>query len=787
MSNAVRSRPIRRTRRWRALGLGVSLTCLAGLPLTALQSPAEFDELHAMFSAFRLDSDATGEVRGVTLTRESGEIELTDGTIALLRPFRGNRVGAVYVGPGRFRMTAPIAVERGQLARFFGSETIDHTFSGAFMLFTDETLQELEAAGVTFDGGARLAPHERLIDAADEYLVGNDTKDPDRELMSALLHGGRSGHSVFYAHLAPGGDRSSGRALFYQVARRMEEPIAFGRAVNRNTYELITSFKPAQAYLGDPTARAPRSVGVQVDHYTVDFTIRSGLDVEVEAELSIRALEPGGFWNPFSLTTSLRVDSARWSSGEPADFRRGRDGFALWLRVPETLQPGDSAAVKFWYRGSDLLEETRDWYYLTSSTYWYPRNGGERSTFDLTFHTPKDRELVSIGSNVQDTVVGNVRTTRWVTTDPFGHASFNYGEMASSVLVDPRIPPVAMTINEQAHRTIGVQRARATGLPETDLALVRRELEGDVANAISFFMTWFGDPPITELRVTEIPFNHGQAFPGMIHLSWITFEGMGTKGYDEMFRAHEVAHQWWGLGVKNLTYRDTWLSEGFSEFAGLWFLNTVLEEPERYLDRLRDTKREILSRRDKAPPIGLGTRVASRDNPRDYQTIVYDKGAWVLHMLRNIFMDLQTLDESRFVGMLRDFYLAFAGSEATTEDFRRAVEVHLGADMGWFFDQWLYGSAIPTYRVEYCGKELEDGRWAVTARVEQERVPEAFQMYVPLRLDFGNEGSARLRIGVRGPLTEVALPPMPRRPSRIVFNEFESVLAEVDDNGWRCR
>ncbi len=746
-----------------------------------------YDEVRALFSDLRLDQGATARIQGVTLKRESGELEFIEGTLALLETFEGRRIGAVFEGSGRFRMTAPIPIERDQLVRFFETETIDETFDGALLLFTDHTLEELEAAGVTFDASLRLARHEDILDDADEFFVDDNSKAVDRVLMSAILNADRPGYAMFYAHLMPGGRGSSGDELFFQVDAAGEEQISFGRAVNNDTFELISSFQSPQNYFGDPTAVRQRATGVAVDHYLMDFTVESGLDIEASVDVSIEPLEPGGFWMAFSLTTSLAVDSAKWASGEAADFRRGKDAFALWLRIPERIGVGDKEPVTFWYHGSELLEETRAWYYLTSSAYWYPRNGSDRSTFDITFHTPKDRELVSVGANVADSVIGNVRTSRWVTTFPSVHASFNYGEMEASILLDPRIPPVAMTINEQAHRSISVLRARATGLPETDLDNVRRVIQGDIANSISFFTTWFGEPPITDLRVTEIPFNHGQAFPGMIHLSWITYEGMGDEGYDEMFRAHEVAHQWWGLGVQNRTYRDTWLSEGFSEFAGLWYLNTVLQEPERYLDRLRDTKGDILRRRDKAPPIGLGTRAGSRDHPDDYQTMIYNKGAWVLHMLRNIFMDMQTLDESRFVEMLRDFYLAFVGDETSTGDFQRTVEAHLGMDMGWFFEQWVNGSAIPTYRVEYCGRELEDGTYSVTARVEQERVPTTFQMYVPLRLEFGDEGISRLRIAVAGPLTEVELPPIPRRPDRIVFNEFESVLAEVDNNGWKCR
>ena len=746
----------------------------------------DFDTAARALTDLRLDQGAVASVASIELRREEGRIDLVEGTLTLLEPIDGHRVGAVFDGTGRFRLSAPIAIEAERIETLYGERDVDATFEGAFLLFTDGTLAELADAGVEFSAGEPGRRAEDLLDDADEYLVDDDTKDVVRSVLRSVLHPDRPEYEYFHAHMFRGGERRADDDMFFDVDRSSLEEVSFGRAVSGDTYELIASFRPGRFYLGDPAARQATKIGVVISHYEIDATIESNLDFTAEAHLILEPVIEGGSWVAFGLTTLVEVDSLRWASGERADYRRGKDGYDLWLRIPDRIAAGTPATLTLWYHSDDLLEDTRDWYYLRSATAWYPRHGSHRATFDLTFRTPRDREIQSVGEQTENRVDGDTRTTRWVTPFASTHASFNYGEMVASRITDPRIPPVELTMNEAAHRTISRQRAALTGLPEADLDNVRTVVESDLANSISFFQTWFGTPPMTDLRVTEIPFNHGQAFPGMIHLSWITYEGMGDEGYDEMFRAHEVAHQWWGLGVEPHTYRDRWIAEGFAEFAGLWYLNTVLQEPEKYLDRLRDTKDDILSRRDKAGPIGLGTRAGSRDHPRDYQRMIYDKGAWVLHMLRNLFVDLETLDETRFVNLLRDFYRRHVGGEATTVDFQRVVEEHIGMDMGWFFDQWVNSSRIPDYRVSYCGVESEDGQFMVTARVEQERVPDTFQMLVPIRLDFGDEGSARFRIRVGGPLSEVPFPPLPRKPDRIVFNEFESVLADVDDDGWKC-
>jgi hypothetical protein len=104
--------------------------------------------------------------------------------------------------------------------------------------------------------------------------------------------------------------------------------------------------------------------------------------------------------------------------------------------------------------------------------------------------------------------------------------------------------------------------------------------------------------------------------------------------------------------------------------------------------------------------------------------------------------------------------------------------------MGWFFDEWVYGTAIPTYRVAYRAEPVAGGKWRMRLRVRQENVPDDFRMLVPYSIDFGDNRSARLRVDVRGPVTEVELPLFPLEPKGLRFNELEGVLAEVKMEKW---
>jgi aminopeptidase N len=134
---------------------------------------------------------------------------------------------------------------------------------------------------------------------------------------------------------------------------------------------------------------------------------------------------------------------------------------------------------------------------------------------------------------------------------------------------------------------------------------------------------------------------------------------------------------------------------------------------------------------------------------------------------------------------MRDFYRTYQGKRASTDDFRRVAEQHLGADLGWFFDQWIYGSEVPSYRVAYQTLPAEGNQYRVKLQVQQDNVPDDFQMYVPVTLDLGEDRVARLRVKVRGPRTEIDLPLMPAKPREIRFNDLDGVLAEVNMVDWR--
>ena len=256
-----------------------------------------------------------------------------------------------------------------------------------------------------------------------------------------------------------------------------------------------------------------------------------------------------------------------------------------------------------------------------------------------------------------------------------------------------------------------------------------------------------------------------------------------TQGDDEVFRAHEVAHQWWGIGVDYPTYHDQWLSEGFAEFSGLWYLQTVRQSNDKYFGMLRQYRSLASSSARTCPgrsPWATGSSRPGTTDLDDYSTIVYKKGAWVVHMLRIMMLDLKTMNEDRFTETMQDFYRSYQGKRASTDGFpagRRAAHRR---------PTWA-GSSTSGSTARRCRptgwptgpSRRTDGQFRVRLQVQQEDVPDGFLMYVPVTVDLGKDQVARVRVKVTGPRTEIELPPMPAEPKAVRFNDLEGVLAEV--------
>jgi hypothetical protein len=536
-------------------------------------------------------------------------------------------------------------------------------------------------------------------------------------------------------------------------------------------------------------------------HYAIDMTL-DGEDLEEErVELRLQAIEPGTAALQFSVSPLLEVRSVLAAAGEPLFFVREQTGRNEWeptVRVffPAALPTEGPTEITFVCGGDivdsyDAIRSGR--YALKAPVGWYPALGYlKRATYEMTFRVDEDEEVFASGEMLADEVSDDTRVVRFRQDSPVGFTSFNYGSMETEEVDIEGAPPIIVFGNSGGMG--GTRRARNVGI--------------DVGNSLNYFSQMFGPYPFSYMYVTLIPYAHGQGFPGLLHLAASTFSS-SVEGVTEAFRGHEVAHQWWGHIVGWKSYRDQWLSEGFAEYSGALYAAFYHQDDEILDDMTNAWRHDItgtgnvravlgferygyppqmmrLSLGSASGPISIGSRLASGEAPIDYNILVYEKGAYVLHMLRMLFFDLRAGNDEPFRAMMRDYVETYRGSDATTEDFRRVVERHAGGDMGWFFDQWVYGTGIPTYRYAWKTEDGDDGTPVLKLRVRQSVEPESaglFDMPVPLRAEFGDDRASVVRLRINRAEHTFQFP-VPRAPTAVVLNHANAVLADVIEESW---
>jgi aminopeptidase N len=267
----------------------------------------------------------------------------------------------------------------------------------------------------------------------------------------------------------------------------------------------------------------------------------------------------------------------------------------------------------------------------------------------------------------------------------------------------------------------GAVAFRAYGLGRTQDEAAR--LLARAGEILRFFETEFGPFPYSSLTLLAIegltPGGHSP--PGMVVMAErpvfirrpLRDDPAGFDDVPDFFLAHELAHQWWGQGVAGQNYRERWLSEAFAQYAAaLWVRQRHGERVFR--DMMARMGRWAL-RMEERGPIHLGHRLGHiRGDAQVYRAIVYDKGAYVLHMLRAL------VGEETFRRALTDFQAAHRFGKAGTDDLRNALENASGKDLGPYFETWVYRTELP--RITYSSRSAPGGaagyRTTVQARVE---------------------------------------------------------------------
>lgn len=197
-------------------------------------------------------------------------------------------------------------------------------------------------------------------------------------------------------------------------------------------------------------------------------------------------------------------------------------------------------------------------------------------------------------------------------------------------------------------------------------------------------------------------------FGGMENASAIFYYEGSVSGSrtDEELQSHEIVHQWFGNMATEKSFAHLWLSEGFATY-----LTHVYMEAHYGTDKL---EQEMNADRAAVLEFVKNSKRPVVDTTHDYMKLLnansYQKGSWVLHMLR------RQLGDSVFHKSIRDYYATYSGKNADTKDLQKIFEKNSGKDLQQFFQQWLYTPENPDLKISWQYLPAEK---AVAVTVEQ--------------------------------------------------------------------
>ena len=506
---------------------------------------------------------------------------------------------------------------------------------------------------------------------------------------------------------------------------------------------LITTSAIAQEPDPIPAGIAPASIpyapGVDVVHYEVEIGLGEGADWfegKVAIHISVEEINPilPLDFSGLEITEVLVATRA-------ADFRH-EDGV---LRIPLTgYQAGDVVTVQIAYQGVPddglILRDNihgaptafvDNW--PNRTRFWLPSvdHPSDKATVRYTVHAPSAWKVIANGH-----LAGEPTSTPSGALGPAGDRRSWVWE------VGVPISPYNMVIGaaDMEISTVGLAACgrapasrRADGCVEVTYWVFPEDVEKAhpsfprAAQMVEFFTDLVGDYPFEKLANVQ----SATRFGGMENASAIFYSEreIASGRSIEGTVSHEIAHQWFGDAVTEASWHHLWLSEGFATYFGALFFEAT-DGVEGFRERMEQSRQRILQSQDVNRPV---VDLTERDLFALLNDNNYQKGGWVLHMLRGL------LGDEVFFAGIREYYRRYLHTAVLTEDLQAVMEEISHQDLSWFFAQWIHSPGYPVLEVEEEWIPGEDGSGESVVTVQQVQKPAWPRFRLPLTLCWGEE------------------------------------------------
>lgn len=711
-------------------------------------------------------------VSNLNLKRDAGTFHLRSGTVCFVTPVNGKITGAVFTGDGNFVLDPPVESELNSLKLLTKEREFSENFSQAVFRFTDSTSDEIKKVGSAASGGCDVS-FLRDTQNTTRHKFKNNL---EARLLEDVLSQEPGGFFLAFIH----GKRYNDKEL-YEI-----DPDWGTDQVNFRTYDENKFGHWASFNLSD--GRPQSSIGrlTRIEHQQLDVTFEKNGSLNGKATADLVARRSGVRVVSFDLFRPLRVQSVTYE-GQPLAFiqeDKNDDGnFAVIL--PKPLAIGEKFSITTTYAGKDAVSnEGGGNYFPVARMDWYPNEPGAHfgnyAAYDMTLRIPKGMKMAATGTLISETNENGRNVTVWKSDAPQAVAGFSFGrfKVEEAKLTKPEYLIQSYANEEPPDWVQSLQRMANSDLPSqakqggtapiaplgsiSTISLNKKALaEGQLA--VRLYTDYFGPSMFKHMQLTQqTACNYGQSWPELI---WIPIcyyfdttvrHALGLdhadRGYWKVVTAHEVAHQWWGHTIGFSSGRDQWMSEGFAEMSASLYISMIEQNPKKFLDFWSDEREMLLERNAQGfraidvGPVTLGYRANnSRVGFNVTRRLIYPKGAYILHMLRMMMWNNKTGDDL-FKATMQDFVKTYTGRAATTEDFKAIVEKHMTSQMDldnnhrmdWFFNEYVYGTALPTYKFESSFDRGANGDCVFSYKLTQSGVDDNFRMLVPIYVEMAD-------------------------------------------------
>jgi hypothetical protein len=537
------------------------------------------------------------------------------------------------------------------------------------------------------------------------------------------------------------------------------------RALGRSVALFLGVFFAA---VGGRPALAAEKTRLRVDDYQINVQLLpESHKLVAQAIVKVTALENLSV-AVFQLNNSLRITKLTDADNRPLAPERNTQESTVRFELNNEVSKNASTTFKFEYEGTlessddspvqglKLAYIGPDTSYLFYSGLWFPVAGYGMNRFTSTISVTVPAHMVVIGSGKESSAVA--ATPKKPATEIANSKTFTFK------WDKPSFPGtiIAGTFHEFKSDDAGIDLHLFFKPSKESLSA---EYASTAIKEFTYFVTQYGVAPSSRLNLVEIP-------DGTLPSAWApeiaALSGRAlTERTNYRLLANTIAHQWWGVSVSPASKDDWWISDGFARYSEARYVESAagaggLEE------MVKDMSVGALAY-DSVP---LSSSAKLDYFSPEFQSLVTDKGAMILHMLRWV------VGEPKYLKIMREFATQYAGKSASTDDFRELSEKVYGEKLTWFYSQWMDSTSAPEFKAKYTIYRLGNNKgFRIVGAITQDL--DLFRMPIDLKIDTdGRTEEKRIEVvGTDSPFSVETY----GRPRRIGVDPDHMVLANSGD------